>query len=164
MTISHPLARRTAPSQITQVPQVWGSRGSSTTKADPLPGVSFELQSTRGVAARSERMFEYREGSTVDGSQFRSWSGGGWGNDGWNGGWEGSGYEAQPEMRAAIQHLREAQKNLESATHNKGVPTGSYRCTPIFSRDIRKGINGCCCQLRSLAHLGKSCGWCLEAR
>ena len=28
--------------------------------------------------------------------------------------------EAQPEMRAAIDHLREAQKNLESASHDKG--------------------------------------------
>jgi hypothetical protein len=68
-------------------------------------------------------MFEYREGSTVDGSQFRSWGSGEWGNGGWSGDWEGGyggGYEAQPEMTAAIQHLREAQKNLESASHDKG--------------------------------------------
>jgi hypothetical protein len=28
--------------------------------------------------------------------------------------------EGQPEMRAAMDHLREAQKNLESASHDKG--------------------------------------------
>lgn len=28
--------------------------------------------------------------------------------------------EAQPEMRAAVEHLREAQKNLQSASHDKG--------------------------------------------
>jgi hypothetical protein len=31
-------------------------------------------------------MFEYREGSTVDGSQFTGW-GGDWGRDSWNGRW-----------------------------------------------------------------------------
>ena len=36
-----------------------------------------------------ERMFEYREGSTVDGSQFRGWGRGDWGNEGWHGRWEG---------------------------------------------------------------------------
>ncbi len=39
----------------------------------------------------SERMFEYREGSTVDGAQFRSWGRGDWGNGGWSGNWEGGG-------------------------------------------------------------------------
>ena len=35
------------------------------------------------------RMFEFREGSVVDGSMFVGWGGGSWGNNGWNGGWEG---------------------------------------------------------------------------
>jgi hypothetical protein len=34
-------------------------------------------------------MFEYREGSTVDGSQFRGWDRGDWGQEGWSGRWEG---------------------------------------------------------------------------
>jgi hypothetical protein len=42
----------------------------------------------RGPDGR-ERMFEYREGSTVDGSQFRGWSRGDWGNERWHGRWEG---------------------------------------------------------------------------
>ncbi len=36
-----------------------------------------------------EQMFEYREGSLVDGSQFRGWGRGDWGNGGWSGNWRG---------------------------------------------------------------------------
>jgi hypothetical protein len=36
-------------------------------------------------------MFEYLEGSTVDGALFTGWAGGNWGRDRWNGGWGGSG-------------------------------------------------------------------------
>jgi hypothetical protein len=44
----------------------------------------------RGPNGR-ERMFEYREGSVVDGAQFRGWGRGEWGNgnDRWSGRWEG---------------------------------------------------------------------------
>ena len=42
----------------------------------------------RGPEGR-ERMFEFREGSLVDGSQFRGWGRGEWGNGGWSGRWEG---------------------------------------------------------------------------
>ena len=38
-----------------------------------------------------ERMFEFREGSLVDGSQFRGWGRGDWGGQGWSGRWEGGG-------------------------------------------------------------------------
>lgn len=41
---------------------------------------------TRGPDGRN-RMFEFREGSTVDGSQFRGWGRGEFGNDHWNGRW-----------------------------------------------------------------------------
>src|SRR5256885_4555039 len=34
-----------------------------------------------------------REGSTVDGSQFRSWGSGDWGNEPWSGRWENGGNE-----------------------------------------------------------------------
>src|SRR5207248_527807 len=36
-----------------------------------------------------ERMFEFREGSVVDGSQFRSWGSGQWGDGNWSGRWDG---------------------------------------------------------------------------
>jgi hypothetical protein len=41
---------------------------------------------TRGPDGRN-RMFEFREGSAVDGSQFRGWGRGEFGNDHWNGRW-----------------------------------------------------------------------------
>jgi hypothetical protein len=68
-----------------------------------------------------ERVFEYREGSNIDGAQFRGWGRGEWGNGEWNAGWEGhrAGI-AQPNMDDAIQHLREAQQSLAAAATDKG--------------------------------------------
>src|SRR5204863_173440 len=63
--------------------------GNSTFGVDPDPGQVKALRIyARGPDGR-ERMFEYREGSTVDGSQFRSWGRGDWGNERWSGRWEG---------------------------------------------------------------------------
>jgi hypothetical protein len=94
--------------------------GNSTFGVDPDEGQVKTLRIYARGPNGQDRMFEYREGSMIDGSQFRGWGGGDWGNGGWNGGWEGGRSEAQPEMTAAIQHLREAQGSLESATANKG--------------------------------------------
>ena len=56
---------------------------------DPDPNQVKTLRIfARGPDGR-ERMFEFREGSTVDGSQFRGWGGGDWGKGGWSGNWEG---------------------------------------------------------------------------
>ncbi|HEY1273174.1 MAG TPA: hypothetical protein VGF08_14365 [Terriglobales bacterium] len=64
--------------------------GNSTFDIDPDPGRVKTLRIyARGPGG--ERMFEYREGSTVDGSQFRGWRGGDWGHDGWGGNWGGGG-------------------------------------------------------------------------
>src|SRR5438874_4228 len=63
--------------------------GNSTFGVDPDPGQVKALRIyARGPDGR-ERMFEYREGSTVDGSQFSSWGSGDWGNERWSGRWEG---------------------------------------------------------------------------
>jgi hypothetical protein len=65
--------------------------GNSTFGVDPDPGVVKVLRIfARGPNGR-ERMFEYREGSVVDGSQFRGWGRGDWAgdNDRWSGRWEG---------------------------------------------------------------------------
>jgi hypothetical protein len=65
--------------------------GNSTFGIDPDRGVVKVLRIyARGPDGR-ERMFEYREGSWVDGAQFRSWGGGDWGNGGWSGNWDGAG-------------------------------------------------------------------------
>ena len=66
--------------------------GNSTFGVDPDPGWVKTLRIyARGPDGR-ERLFEYRESSTVDGSQFKAWGRGEWGNEGWNGGWAGGGF------------------------------------------------------------------------
>src|SRR5947199_275717 len=64
--------------------------GNNTFGVDPDYGRVKALRIyARGPDGR-ERMFEYREGSLVDGSQFRGWGRGDWGQ-GWSGRWEGGG-------------------------------------------------------------------------
>jgi hypothetical protein len=63
--------------------------GNRTFGVDPDPGRVKALRIyARGQDGR-ERMFEYREGSVVDGSLFRGWGRGDWGQGGWSGRWEG---------------------------------------------------------------------------
>lgn len=63
--------------------------GNSTFGIDPAHGSVKTLR----IFARSPngdvRMFEYREGSTVDGSIFSGWGRGDWGRGNWHGGWDG---------------------------------------------------------------------------
>jgi len=66
--------------------------GNSTFGVDPDPGQIKTLRVYARGPDGQERMFEYRESSTVDGSQFRGWGRGEWGNEGWNGGWQGGGF------------------------------------------------------------------------
>ncbi len=63
--------------------------GNSTFGVDPDPGTVKILRIYAISANGQNRIFEFREGSTVDGSQFSSWNGGNWGNGNWNGGWGG---------------------------------------------------------------------------
>lgn len=95
--------------------------GNSTFGVDPDKGHDKTLRIFARGPNGQVRTFEYREGSTVDGAQFRSWGRGDWGQGGWNGNWEGGGgREAQPEMSAALQNLRDAQQNLQRASRDKG--------------------------------------------
>ena len=65
--------------------------GNRTFGVDPDPGVVKTLRIyARGPNGR-EQMFEYREGSVVDGAQFRGWGRGNWGAGGWSGNWNGGG-------------------------------------------------------------------------
>ena len=63
--------------------------GNSTFGVDPDHGQIKTLHIYARGPDGQERMFEYREGSTVDGAQFRSWGSGEWGNARWSGNWEG---------------------------------------------------------------------------
>ena len=70
--------------------------GNSTFGMDPDHGQVKVLRIYARGPNGQERMFEYREGSTVDGSQFRSWDRGDWGNGGWSGRWEGQERDREP--------------------------------------------------------------------
>jgi hypothetical protein len=63
--------------------------GNSTFGVDPDEGRVKTLRIYARGPNGERRMFEYREGSVVDGSQFNGWGRGDWGNNGWRGGWEG---------------------------------------------------------------------------
>lgn len=65
--------------------------GNSTFGVDPDEGRVKTLRIYARGPDGQTRMFEFREGSTVDGSQFRGWGRGDWGQGGWNGGWNGGG-------------------------------------------------------------------------
>src|SRR6185369_12899618 len=104
--------------------------GNSTFGVDPAPGERKVLHIFARGPNGQERMFEYPEGSTVEGALFRGWGRGDWGHGNWSGRWEGQnqgyerqanqGYEQQPNMEAAMQNLREAQRNLQNAAQDKG--------------------------------------------
>jgi len=63
--------------------------GNGTFGVDPDPGVVKTLRIYARGPHGHERMFEFREGSVVDGAIFRGWGGGEWGNDNdrWSGQW-----------------------------------------------------------------------------
>src|SRR5262245_37176566 len=63
--------------------------GNSTFGVDPDPGVVKTLRIYARSRNGQNRMFEYTEGSTVDGSLFTGWGNGNWGRGGWKGGWGG---------------------------------------------------------------------------
>lgn len=97
--------------------------GNSTFGVDPDPGHVKTLRIYARGPRGEERLFEYRENSVLDGNLFRGWSNAEWGNEPWNGRWEGSEHgrnEPQPEMTAAMDHLQQAAQNLERASHDKG--------------------------------------------
>lgn len=64
--------------------------GNSTFGVDPAHGIVKTLRIfARGPNGHVE-MFEYREGSTVDGSKFSGWGRGEWGRGDWHGDWNGA--------------------------------------------------------------------------
>ena len=94
--------------------------GNRTFGIDPDRGRVKSLRIFARGPRGEERMFEFRAGSVIDGAQFRGWGRGEWGRGGWSGHWEGGGGNLQPEMSAALDSLREAQRQLMAADHNKG--------------------------------------------
>jgi len=57
--------------------------------ADPDPGHSKGLRVFARGPNGQERWFDFPDSSVFDGAQFRSWGRGEWGDEHWNGGWNG---------------------------------------------------------------------------
>lgn len=62
--------------------------GNASFGIDPDPGVVKVLRIYARGPRGNERMFEYVEGSVVDGARFRGWGRGDWGGGGWSGRWD----------------------------------------------------------------------------
>jgi hypothetical protein len=90
--------------------------GNSTFGGDPDPGHIKTLRIyARGPNGRN-RMFEYQEGSIVDGNLFTGWRGGNWGQSGWNGGWEFHEEERRNDRSSLF--INEATYGANGRNHN----------------------------------------------
>jgi hypothetical protein len=65
--------------------------GNSTFGIDPAHGLVKTLRIFARGPNGDVRMFEFREGSTVDGAMFSGWGRGDWGRGDWRGGWDSGG-------------------------------------------------------------------------
>src|SRR5215471_2886238 len=127
--------------------------GNSTFGIDPDRGVRKVLRIyARGPNGR-ERMFEYVEGSVVDGSQFRGWGGGEWGVGGWSGRWEGGGageyvilsaqYGTERNHVDVTQRLRElAAQDVQFRMGNSSFGVDPDRGVRKVLRIYARGPNG----------------------
>ncbi|MCU1300995.1 MAG: hypothetical protein JWQ87_1279 [Candidatus Sulfotelmatobacter sp.] len=61
----------------------------NTINADPAPGRSKVLRVYARDMNGEERAFDFRDGSIFDGAQFRGWQRADWGDEHWQGGWNG---------------------------------------------------------------------------
>jgi hypothetical protein len=87
--------------------------GNSTFGTDPDPGHLKVLRIYARGRNGEHRMFEYTEGSTVDGSLFTGWSRGDWGSGGWNGGWDGPGGGDDGQYQILSARYGTANRNID---------------------------------------------------
>ena len=107
--------------------------GNSTFGVDPAPGKVKTLRIyARGPDGRNH-MFEYVEGSVIDGSRFSGWGSGNWGNGGWNGGWNPS--PVRPPVSPPVSG--NPGLNILSATY--GVPGRTSDVATRLRSMIRNG-------------------------
>jgi len=61
----------------------------NTINADPAPGRAKMLRVYARQPNGHDRIFDFPDGSVFDGAQFRGWGPADWGDETWNGGWNG---------------------------------------------------------------------------
>ena len=105
---------------------------------DPAHGQVKTLRVFARGPRGNQQMFEYREGSIVDGSRFSGWGGGGWGGGGWNGGWYGGN---RPPQRPPVTPPQPppSQSQLYIVTARWGTPAFSDDITARLRSLVRNG-------------------------
>jgi len=100
----------------------------STFGVDPDPGRRKVLRIySRGPNGRNQ-MFEFPEGSTVDGTMFTGWRTGNWGHGGWNGGWNGDAGQyqiLQARYGTANRNIDVTNQLRALATQNRPIRAGN---------------------------------------
>ena len=112
--------------------------GNSTFGVDPDPGVVKTLRIYTRSRNGQNRMFEYTEGSTVDGSLFTGWRSGNWGQGGWNGGWDDRNVGYGPGGGGDEGQYQILQARYGTAQHNVDV-TARLRQIATQDRTFRMG-------------------------
>ena len=83
----------------------------NTINADPAPGRAKMLRVFARGPNGQERSFDFPDGSTFDGAQFRGWGRGDWGDEHWNGGWNG---REEHEHHEEAERLEERDRDHDS--------------------------------------------------
>jgi hypothetical protein len=115
--------------------------GNGTFGVDPDPGVVKTLRIFARGPNGEERMFEFREGSVIDGAQFRGWGRGEWGFGGWSGNWNGGGEGVKfvilsAQYGTAYHHVDVTQRLREEARRDR-----IFRNTNgVFGVDPDRGV------------------------
>src|SRR5260370_864412 len=110
--------------------------------ADPDHGAAKALRIfARGPNGR-ERMFEFPDGSVFDGAMFRSWGRGDWGDEHWNGDWNGRDIDAGEYVILSAQygtgrsHVDVTERLKELARQDRQFRMGNY----TFGVDPDRGV------------------------
>jgi hypothetical protein len=108
--------------------------GNSTFGVDPAPGRVKTLRIYTRGPNRARRMFEYREGSVVDGSMFTAWGRGDWGGGGWEGRWEDDDGQNYPDSSRRNVNVRLGREVAERdfGGGSGGRPAPDARCASGF--------------------------------
>jgi hypothetical protein len=112
--------------------------GNSTFGIDPARGHVKTLRIFARGPRGNQEMFEYREGSIVDGSKFSGWGGGNWGGGQWNGGWFGN---QRPPVRPPVVRppAPPGQAQLFIVTARWGTPANQVDVSDRLRSFIRNG-------------------------
>lgn len=113
--------------------------GNSTFGVDPDPGRVKTLRIFARGPRGETRTFEYREGSIVDGTLFSAWGRGDWGDDRWNGGWNGDGRRDNDDNRRGPDNRWGRGNSITILRATYGSGRGSRDVTSIVQSYVRDG-------------------------